>query len=103
METHFIYPGPPSDFIFPPDVFAFSPLFFTVQTRDTMDNIYVITLLQDVTHITHLNNITMNTLINTWTKATLTDRLGLVIFATIMILLANVVVAWADNGFATYF
>ena len=68
-----------------------------------MDNIYVITLLQDVTHITHLNNNTMNNLLNTWTKANLTDRLGLVIFATIMILLANVVVAWADNGFATYF
>ena len=50
-----------------------------------------------------LKLIHMKSLLNTWTKANLTDRLGLVIFATIMILLANVVVAWADNGFATYF
>ena len=45
----------------------------------------------------------MNTLLNTWTKANTTDRLGLIIATTIMILLINVVVAWADNGFATYY
>ena len=45
----------------------------------------------------------MKSLLNTWARATNTDRLGLVIFATIMILLANVVATWVDNGFATYY
>ena len=45
----------------------------------------------------------MKSLLNTWTQATNTDRLGLIIATTIMILLINVVVAWADNGFATYY
>ena len=60
-------------------------------------------MLVVITTLTHLNNNTMNNLINTWTKANLTDRLGLIIATTIMILLINVVVAWADNGFATYY
>ena len=45
----------------------------------------------------------MNNLINTWTQTNFTDKLFLIIFTTVMIILANLVVAWADNDFATYF
>ena len=45
----------------------------------------------------------MNTLINTWTKATSLDKFGLILFTMILTLLGNLVVAWANNGFATYF
>ena len=45
----------------------------------------------------------MNTILNTWTKANFTERLQLIIFSTVMIMLGNLVVAWANNGFATYF
>ena len=45
----------------------------------------------------------MNTILNTWTKANFTEKLQLIITSTIMIILVNLVVAWANNGFATYF
>ena len=45
----------------------------------------------------------MNNLLTTRTKANITERIQLIIFTTIMIMLGNLVVAWANNGFATYF
>jgi len=45
----------------------------------------------------------MNNLLTTWTQATTLDKLGLILLTMILTLLGNLVVAWANNGFATYF
>jgi len=50
-----------------------------------------------------LTRYTMNNLLTTWTQATTLDKLGLILLTMILTLLGNLVVAWANNGFATYF
>ena len=58
---------------------------------------------RNINIINSVNNNTMNRLMNTWNKANTLDKLGLILFTMILTLLGNVVVAWANNGFATYF
>ena len=45
----------------------------------------------------------MKFLLHTWTHTNITEKLQLIIASTILIMLGNLVVAWANNGFATYF
>ena len=45
----------------------------------------------------------MRTIKNTWTKANNYKRLQIVLFSTVMTILATVVVSWAQSGFYTDF
>ena len=46
---------------------------------------------------------TMRTIKNTWTKANNYERLQIILFSTVMTILATVVVSWAQSGFYTDF
>ena len=45
----------------------------------------------------------MRTIKNTWTKANNYERLQMILFSTVMTILATVVVSWAQSGFYTDF